>query len=29
MEQGESEALALLDGYAGWLALDEDWFGSY
>jgi hypothetical protein len=29
MEQGESEALALLDGYAGWLAPDEDWFGSY
>lgn len=29
MEQGESEALALLDGYAGWLAIDEDWFGSY
>jgi thiaminase len=29
MEQGESEALALLDGYAGWLALDEDWFESY
>jgi len=29
MEQGEAEALALLDGYAGWLALDEDWFGRY
>jgi thiaminase len=29
MEQGESEALMLLDGYAGWLALDEGWFGSY
>ena len=29
MEQGESAALALLDGYAGWLALDEDGFGSY
>jgi thiaminase len=29
MEQGESEAQALLEGYAGWLALDEDWFGSF
>jgi thiaminase len=29
MEQGESEALALLDGYVGWLALDEDWFGRH
>jgi thiaminase len=29
MEHGESEALALLDGYASWLALDEDWFRSY
>jgi thiaminase len=29
MQQGESDALVLLDGYAGWLALDEDWFESY
>jgi thiaminase len=29
MQQGESEALALLDGYSDWLALGEDWFESY
>jgi thiaminase len=29
MEQGEEAALALLDGYAGWLALDEEWFSGY
>lgn len=29
MQQGESDALVLLDGYAGWLALDEGWFESY
>ena len=29
MERGEEHALALLDGYARWLALDEDWFRRY
>jgi thiaminase len=29
MAQGEGEALALLDGYAAWLSIDEDWFESY
>src|SRR5688572_9248215 len=29
MAQGEGEALALLDGYAAWFSIDEDWFESY
>lgn len=29
MAQGEGEALALLDRYAAWLSIDEDWFESY
>lgn len=29
MAQGEGEALALLDGYAAWLSIDEDWFANY
>jgi thiaminase len=29
MAVGEGEALALLDGYAAWLSLDEDWLDSY
>jgi thiaminase len=29
MAQGEGEALALLDGYAAWLSIDEDWFENY
>jgi hypothetical protein len=29
MAQGEGEALALLDGYAAWLSIDEDWFERY
>src|SRR5215217_9574295 len=29
MALGEGEALALLDGYAGWLAIDEDWLREY
>jgi hypothetical protein len=29
MALGEGEALALLDGYAAWLAIDEDWLREY
>src|SRR5918999_5463526 len=29
MAQGEGEALVLLDGYAAWLSIDEDWFEHY
>src|ERR687898_437574 len=29
MAVGEGEALALLDGYAAWLAIDEDWLREY
>jgi TENA/THI-4/PQQC family len=29
MAQGEGEALKLLDGYAAWLALDDDWLANY
>ena len=29
MALGEGDALALLDGYAAWLAIDEDWLREY